>query len=145
MRGGYGAMNTVFRHSLMARGFPGCFCAASGSLCHVHGTNDHPTNTTHGVWITNDDAPGTAQGACGTVEDAPRAADRESDRKDGDWNRGHSAIRFQQDEMLDQPDHQFFLIGLAFGHQQCQRHQGVVIDQLLYRFRQQVLVNAQVP
>jgi len=37
----------------------------------------------------------------------------------------------QQYKLLDQPYHQIFLIWQAFRHQQRQRHQGVVVDELL--------------
>ncbi|SFQ88515.1 hypothetical protein SAMN05216578_1141 [Halopseudomonas formosensis] len=52
---------------------------------------------------------------------------------------------FQQQEMLNQPDHQGFLTRQAFRHQQRQGHQGVVINQLFYRPRQQSGVAAQIP
>lgn len=51
----------------------------------------------------------------------------------------------EQHEVLHQFDHQGLLLGLAFGHQQRQRHQGVVVDQPLDWPRQQVLVQAQIP
>ena len=46
--------------------------------------------------------------------------------------------------MLHQLHHQVFLLGQALGHQQRQRHQGVVVDQPFHRAGQQVLVQAQV-
>lgn len=138
-------MNTPHGVSITDRYAPRAVHGVLSAIDRARNTVDRAGSTARGVWSTDDGAPGTVQGVGSGVEDAPRTADGESDRKDGDWNRGDSAFCFQQYEMLDQPDHQFFLIGLAFGHQQCQRHQGVVIDQLLYRFRQQVLVDAQVP
>lgn len=138
-------MNTPHGVSITDRYAPRAVHGVLSAIDRARNTVDRTGSTARGVWITDDGAPGTVQGVCSGVEGAPRAVDRESDGMGGDWNRGDSAFCFQQDEMLDQPDHQLLLIGLAFGHQQCQRHQGVVIDQLLYRFRQQVLVDAQVP
>lgn len=47
--------------------------------------------------------------------------------------------------MLDQPHHQLFLRRQVLGHQQRQRDQRVVVDELIDRARQQVLIQAQIP
>ncbi|MEH6356680.1 MAG: hypothetical protein V7760_11745 [Marinobacter sp.] len=47
--------------------------------------------------------------------------------------------------MLNQPDHQDFLTRQALSGQKGQRYQGIVIDKLFCRLRQQRRVAAQVP
>jgi type II secretory pathway predicted ATPase ExeA len=47
--------------------------------------------------------------------------------------------------MLNQPDHQSFLIRQALSDQKGQCHQGIVIDKVFYRLCQQRRVAAQVP
>lgn len=47
--------------------------------------------------------------------------------------------------MLNQSDHQSFLVRQALRHQQGKGHQGIVVDQLLYRLRQQRLIATQLP
>ncbi len=47
--------------------------------------------------------------------------------------------------MLGQADHQGLLIRQAFGHQQGQCHQGVIVDQPFHGPGQQMLIAAQVP
>ena len=44
--------------------------------------------------------------------------------------------------MLDQPHHQILLRGQAFGHQQREGDQRIVVDEQIDRSRQQVLVQA---
>lgn len=47
--------------------------------------------------------------------------------------------------MINQAHNQLFLLRQALSHQQCQRYQRIVVDQLLHGPRQQVLIQLQIP